>query len=161
MRRIAWLTAGAVLATVIALLLAEGVVEVVAYELIILALLFAAFFAIGPLRPSEHIEWKPVTAHLTATNVPPQLQRLEWMVDFATTASADAELRLVPELRDLAAARLQERHRLDLYTARDEAAALLGTEVWEHLNPRRPRRFGRSALSLEEVDAIVTAIEEL
>lgn len=161
MRRIAGLTALAALATVIALVLADGVVEIVAYELIVIVLVFAAFIAIGPLRPAEHIERIPVTAHLSTSNVPPQLQRLEWMVEFATTASADAELRLVPELRRLAAARLQERHHLDLVEDREGARALLGAEAWEHLDPARPRRFGRSALSVDELEVIVSAIEGL
>ena len=96
-----------------------------------------------------------------AANHPPQLQRLEWMVEFATTASADAELRLVPELRHLAAARLQERHQIDLHANGTAAADLLGTKAWAHLDPRRPRRFGRSALTTDELDAIVAAIEDL
>lgn len=160
MRRIAWITATATLATVIALMLADGVVEIIAFEVIVGALAFTAFIAIGPLRPAQILE-RPSLVRAPSANHPPQLQRLEWMVEFATTASADAELRLVPELRHLAAARLQERHQIDLHANGTAAADLLGIEAWAHLDPRRPRRFGRSALTTDELDAIVAAIEDL
>jgi len=159
-RRVAWITATATLVTIITLLLADGAVEIVLFELIVATLAFTAFLAIGPLRPARIIERTPVTASLSA-NHPPQLQRLEWMVDFATTASADAELRLVPELRELAAARLHERHQIDLSADGTAAADLLGSQAWTYLDPRRPRRFGRSALPADELDAIVAAIEDL
>jgi hypothetical protein len=161
MRRIAVITALAAVATVVTLMLADGIIEIIAYELIVGALLVTAFFAVGPLRPERIIERTPITPSLIATNHPPQLQRIEWLVEFATTASADAELRLVPELRDLAATRLQERRQIDLYTDRIAAAAVIGEPAWTHLDPDRPRRFGRSALSADEVDVIVSAIEDL
>ncbi len=161
MKRLAWLTALAAAATVGTLALADGVVEIVAYELIVAVLLGTAFLAVGPLRPARIIERTPVTASRVATNHPPQLQRVEWMVEFATTASGDAELRLIPELRDLAAARLQERHGVDLYADQETAASLLGTEAWTYLAPGRPRRFGRDALSPEELELMVSALEDL
>jgi len=161
MNRLAWLTATATVATVAVLALADGVVEIIAFELIVAALVTVGFLAVGPLRPARILERAPVTAALGTSNHPPQLQRLEWMVEFATTASADAELRLIPELRQLAAERLQARHSIDLYTDRDHAAALLGPEVWPYIDPQRPRTFGRSAMSPQEVGVIVSAIEEL
>ena len=161
MNRLAWLTATAAVATVVVLALADGVVEIIAFELIVAGLVVVAFFAVGPLRPAHILERAPMSAAHGTSNHPPQLQRLEWMVEFATTASADAELRLIPELRELTADRLQERHAIDLYTDRDHAAALLGPDVWPYIDPQRPRRFGRSALSPKEVGVIVSAIEDL
>jgi hypothetical protein len=160
-RRIVALTALAAMVTVIVLLLADGVVEVVAFEVIVAVVMGAALLATGPLRPARFVEPPPITASLSVAKAPPQLQRLEWMVEFATTASADAELRLVPELRALAAARLQHHHHVDIDADRERAATLLGADAWAQLDPERPRRFGRSALSLDELDAIVTAIEGL
>lgn len=160
MRRIAWITATATLVTVIALMLADGVVEIVAFEMIVGALAFTAFIAIEPLRPSRILE-RPLVLGAPSANHPPQLQRLEWMVEFARTASADAELRLVPELRELAAARLHERHQIDLYADGTAAADRLGAKAWTYLDPHRPRRFGRSALSTDELDVIVSAVEDL
>lgn len=161
MNRIAWLTAATAVATVVVLALADGVVEIVAFELIVAGLVGAAFLAVGPLRPARIIERSPLKASLAPNHHPPQLQRLEWMVEFATTASADAELRLIPELQDLAAARLQERHAIDPSADRDAAARLLGPKAWPYLDPQRPRRFGRSALSPKQIDVIVSAIEDL
>lgn len=161
MRRLAWLTALATVATVAVLALADGIVEIVAYELIVAGLVATGFMAVGPLRPARIVERTPITSSLVANNHPPQLQRLEWLVEFATTASADAELRLIPELRDLAAARLDERHGVDLHTEPEAAAALLGTGAWAYLDPQRLRRFGRSALSLEQLETIVSAVEDL
>ena len=161
MRRLAVITALAAVATVVVLLLGDGVVEIIAYELIVGALLVTAFFAVGPLRPARIIARTPVTPSLIATNHPPQLQRIEWLVEFATTASADAELRLVPELRDLAATRLQERRQIDLYADPTAAAAAIGEPAWTYLDPGRPRRFGRSVVSADEIDSIVSAIEHL
>ena len=161
MTRLAWFTATAAVATVVVLALADGVVEIIAFELIVGGLVATAFLAAGPLRPARILERAPMTAAIGTRNHPPQLQRLEWMVEFATTASADAELRLIPELRELTAARLQQRHGIDLSADRDRAAALLGPEVWPYLDPQRPQRFGRSALSPQQVDVIVAAIEDL
>ena len=161
MRVIAWLTAGAAIVVVVILALADGVVEVVAFELIVGALIVAAFLALGPVRPARIIERAPIQASLTATDHPPQLQRLEWIVEFATTASADAELRLIPELRELAAARLQERHRVDIARDPEAAAELIGPQAWAYLDPSRPPQFGRSALEPEQVETIVASIEAL
>lgn len=161
MNRLAWLTALATVATVAVLALADGIVEIVGYELIVAGLVAAGFMAVGPLRPARIVERTPITISLAAKNHPPQLQRLEWLVEFATTASADAELRLIPELRGLAAARLEERHGVDLNADPETAAALLGAGAWAYLDPQRPRRFGRSALSTQQLGTIVSAIEDL
>ncbi len=161
MIRLAWFTATAAVVTVVVLALADGVVEIIAFELIVAAVAATAFLAVWPLRPARILERAPLSSVLGTSIHPPQLQRLEWMVEFATTASADAELRLIPELRELTAARLQQRHGIDLFTDRDDAATLLGPEVWPYIDPQRPHRFGRSALSPQEVDVIVSAIENL
>jgi hypothetical protein len=161
MRRIVALTAITAIATVAVLALADGVVEIAAFEIIVAALVAAGFLVVGPLRPARILERAPLQRITSPKDHPPQLQRLEWMVEFGTTASADAELRLIPELRALAAARLNERRRVDIEGDGDTAAFLLGPEAWQYLDPRRPRRFGRSALSAPQVDAIVAAIETL
>lgn len=156
------LAAGAAIVTVTVLALADGVVEIVAFEIIVAVLVVGAFVTVGPLRPARILDRRPPPERVANPNDhPPQLQRLEWMVEFGTTASADAELRLIPELRALAADRLQERHRIDIVDDREAAASLLGPHAWPYLDPDRPRRFGRSALSADQVDAVVAAIEEL
>jgi hypothetical protein len=160
-RTILALTAGAAIATIVVLALADGVVEIVAFELIVVALVAAAFLAVGPLRPARILERAPLRRSASQLDHPPQLQRLEWMVDFGTTASADAELRLIPELRSVAAERLTERHQVDITEDREAASALLGPVAWPFLDPARPRRFGRSSLSPTQVAEIVTAIEAL
>lgn len=161
MRTVVSLTAVAAIATVAVLALADGVVEIVAFELIVGSLVAAAFLAVGPLRPARILERAPLRRAAAHIEHPPQLQRLEWMVDFGTTASADAELRLIPELRSVAAERLIERHRIDIARHREEAATLLGPMAWAFLDPMRPRQFGRSSLSPQQVDELVTAIEAL
>ncbi|GMQ85148.1 MAG: hypothetical protein BMS9Abin07_0713 [Acidimicrobiia bacterium] len=161
MKRLAWLTALATITTVGVLALADGIVEILAFELIVAGLVAAGFIAVGPLRPAHIAERTPITVSPVAQNRPPQLQRLEWLVTFATTASADAELRLIPELRDLAAARLEQRHGVDLNTDPKTAAALLGTGAWAYLDPQRPGRFGRSGLTPVQLETIVSAIEDL
>jgi hypothetical protein len=160
-RTILALTAVAAIATVVVLALADGVVEIAAFELIVAALVAAAFLAVGPLRPARILERGPLQRAAGPGDHPPQLQRLEWMVEFGTTASADAELRLIPELRSVAAERLTERHRVDIAGDRQAASVLLGPAAWPFLDPERPRRFGRSSLSPTQVDEIVSAIEAL
>lgn len=159
MKTILILAAGAAITTVAVLALADGVVEIVGFEIIVAALVAGGFLAIGPLRPASILERKPLERAARPTDRPPQLQRLEWMVEFGTTASSDAELRLIPELRSLAVDRLQQRHRIDLAADRELAASLLGSAAWPYLDPTRPKRFGRSALSTDQVDEIVAAIE--
>jgi hypothetical protein len=161
MRRIAWFAAVAALATVAVLALTEGVIEIVGFELVIGALVVLAALAVGPLRPARIINRRPLVLSTTASNHPPQLQRLEWMVEFATHAGSVAERRLIPELRALAAERLQDRHGVDLSRQRDQSEALLGPQAWSYLDPERPKPAGEGGLPAKRMDMIVSAIEDL
>jgi hypothetical protein len=83
------------------------------------------------------------------------------LVVFGKTTAFDAEWRLLPFLRDVAAEQLESRHSVDLVAQPDLASRLLGEEGWELLQPDRPPPGDRLApgLSLERVDAAVKAIE--
>lgn len=157
----------ALMAALVALVLLwfDGPVEFIGYQVLLLVL---AAMAARRLRPTEVVEEddaplqmriRPVgRPHYTA---PPQLEKVERLVVFGKTTAFDAEWRLLPFLRDIAAEQLESRHGVDLVGQPERAIQLLGDEGWELLQPDRPPPGDRLApgLSLEQVHAAVKAIE--
>jgi hypothetical protein len=93
---------------------------------------------------------------------PGALQKLEREVGLASETAFDAHFRLRPYLRNIAAAKLRGRA-VDLDAAGGAAEALLGPEAWELARPDRlrPRRHDDPGPSLDQIDAAVTALEQL
>ena len=96
---------------------------------------------------------KPVRAR------PAELVRTERDLTLSSSNVGDLHTRLLPELREVAAARLADRHDVDLAGARD----LLGDEAWEYLRPDLPMPADRTAggLPLRRIAALVDTIERL
>ncbi len=161
MRRVATFAGIAAIAAVAVLVITEGVVEIVGFELIVLGLVVLAALALGPLRPVHIVERGPEVAMRKRPPVPPQLQQVEWMVGFATATGTDADARLIPQLRELAAARLLHHHGVDLYRQPQEAAALLGAQAWQQLDPSRPLRQSSAGPPVDTIEGIVDAVERL
>ncbi len=145
----------------------DGPVEFTGYQALLLIL---AAMAIHRLHPAEaesevdeplRLRIKPAgRPHLSA---PPQLEKIERLVVFGQTTAFDAEWRLLPFLRTIAAEQLETRHGVDLEAQPDLAGRLLGEAGWDLLDPERDLPGDRMApgLGLEQLDAAVSAMEEL
>ena len=69
-----------------------------------------------------------------------------------------------PLLTRLAAARLADRHRVDLHADPDAARALLGDDVWPWVDPRRPvlpRQPATRRRTRETLTRVVDRLERL
>jgi hypothetical protein len=94
---------------------------------------------------------------------PPELVRTERELTLGMASAGHAHSRLLPVLREAAAARLAARHGVDLAARPREAEELLGSEAWELLRPDRPPPADRNAtgLPLARVEALVGRLEQL
>ena len=145
----------------------DGPAEFTGYQVLLLLL---AALAMDRLRPVEagREEDSPLPfrvrrrkrAHRSA---PPQLEKVERLVVFGKTTAFDAEWRLLPFLRTIAAEQLATRHGVGLLDHPDLARELLGERGWDLLNPARELPGDRMApgLSHEALDTAISAIEEL
>jgi Ser/Thr protein kinase RdoA (MazF antagonist) len=94
---------------------------------------------------------------------PVELLRMERDLELGIAGAAHAHRRLLPILREAAAARLGARHGIELERRPDAARELLGEDVWDLLRPDRPEpadRFGpgiaraRVAAAIERVESL-------
>ena len=94
---------------------------------------------------------------------PPELVRTEREITLGIASAGHLERRLLPLLREAAAARLAAKHGVELARRPEAARALLGDAAWELLRPGRPDPEDRNApgLPLAQVEALVTRLESL
>ncbi|MHB8469729.1 MAG: hypothetical protein ACYDCH_08245 [Gaiellaceae bacterium] len=104
------------------------------------------------LRPRRHDRMRP-----------PELVRVEREIALGTSTAAHLHLRLLPLLREAAAARLAAHHNVDLERRPEAARRLLGDEVWEQLRPDRPVPVDRNApgMPLRTLRTLVDTLERL
>jgi hypothetical protein len=90
---------------------------------------------------------------------PSEIVRIEREITLGTTSAGHLHTRLLPLLRDAAAARLG----IDFDLHRERARAALGDESWELLRPDRPEPADRSApgLPIRRVRTVVDMLEQL
>jgi hypothetical protein len=93
------------------------------------------------------------------TGRPAELVRIEREITLGTTSAGHLHMRLLPLLRDAAAARLG----IDFELRPERAHAALGDESWELLRPDRLAPADRNApgLPLRRVRAVVDSLEQL
>lgn len=162
MKTLLWVAGTALAATLAVLLLADGFVELVGYELLVVAVAVGGVIATAPLLARRGVANKAILGSLASSRShPPQLTRLEWLVEFSLSSSADAESRLIPELRALAASRLRDRRGIDLMGEPLQARAVIGTAAWAILRPDRTPSSDDRGIELTDLDEAVTAIESL
>jgi hypothetical protein len=94
---------------------------------------------------------------------PPELIRTERELTLGVASAGHAHRRLLPLLREAAAARLSSRHGVELERRPQRARELLGDEAWQLLRPDRPEPADRNApgLPLALVAALVDRVESL
>ena len=159
---------GKVIGLTIGLVVALGIRPVSVREILaayVLALTAVVLYTLTHLaRVGE--EWERSTSELARALAPrphprmrpAELIRTERDLTLSIANAGELHARLLPQLRDVAAARLADRHS-DLAHAR----ALLDEEAWELLRPDRPAPPDRSAagLPLRRVSSLVDAVERL
>lgn len=140
---------------------ADGTAELLLFELLVLGVAVGAARALLPLEAAASARRRPRRGG-DAPAVP-GLARVERHVLFASQTASDAETRLRPRLRELAADRLRRRHGIDLDAEPEAAIGLLGEPAWSFLRPDRPPSPDRFApgLDLDEIDTILARIEAL
>ena len=162
MKPLLWVTGIALAATLVVLLFADGVVELIGYELLVAIVAVGAVIATRPLLARRDVDPKAILGSFASgRSHPPQLTRLEWLVEFSLSSSVDAESRLIPELRLLAASRLRDRHGIDLAGDARQARDVVGVSAWSILDPDRPSSTDGRSVELSDLDEAVAAIESL
>ena len=160
---------GTVVAATLGLVIALGLRPISVREILaayVLALTAIALLVLTRMARTEE-EWERATSELeralaprkTVRARPAELVRTERDLTLSSTNAGDLHTRLLPQLREVAAARLADRHDVDLADARD----VLGEETWEYLRPDRPIPDDRTArgLPLRSIAALVDTIERL
>ena len=94
---------------------------------------------------------------------PPELIRTERELTLGMANAGHAYSRLLPVLREAAAARLAARHGIDLRARPRDAEELLGNDAWELLRPDLPAPEDRNApgLPTARLEALVSRLEHL
>ncbi|HEY5100787.1 MAG TPA: hypothetical protein VII54_12105 [Gaiellaceae bacterium] len=132
----------------------------------VLALTAIALLMLTRMARTEE-EWERATSELERALTPrrmtqgrpAELIRTERDLTLSSANAGELHARVLPQLREVAAARLSDRHDVDLAHAHN----LLGEEAWEYLRPDRPAPDDRTAhgLPLRRIAALVDAIERL
>jgi hypothetical protein len=88
---------------------------------------------------------------------------MEREITLGSSSAAHLDGRLLPILREAAAARLAARHKVELAGRPEAARRLLGEDVWELLRPDRPESDDTSAsgLPLRRIRDVVETLERL
>jgi hypothetical protein len=160
---------GTIVVATIGLAIALGLRPISVREILaayVLALTAIALLVLTRMARTEE-EWERATSELeraltprkTARARPAELVRTERDLTLSSTNAGDLHTRLLPQLREVAAARLAARHDADLADARD----VVGDEAWEYLRADRPAPDDRTAhgLPLRRIASLVDAIERL
>jgi hypothetical protein len=132
----------------------------------VLALAGIALLSLMRLARTEE-EWERTTSELeralaprkAVRTRPADLIRTERDLTLASVNAGELQVRLLPQLREVAAARLAAGGRGDL----EHARALLGDDAWELLRPDRPAPADRGApgLPMRRIASLLDAIERL
>jgi hypothetical protein len=94
---------------------------------------------------------------------PVELLRMERDIELGIAGASHAHHRLLPILREAAAARLASRHGIELERPPGAAQAVLGDEAWEWLRPDLPEPADRfePGVPREQVVALIERLESL
>jgi hypothetical protein len=94
---------------------------------------------------------------------PRALMRTERDITLGLSNAGNLHDRLLPVLREAAAARLATGHNVDLARRPDAARRLLGEEAWELLRPDRPEPGDRqgSGIPVRQLRALIDRLETL
>jgi hypothetical protein len=137
-----------------------------AYVLVLAAVALAALTRIArsasetPARSELDAALRP---RLVGPVRPMELVRTEREIMLGTSNAGNLHKRLLPMLREAAAARLVAGHNVDLARRPDAARQLLGDETWQLLRPDRPAPDEHEApgISMRQLRGVVDTLEKL
>jgi hypothetical protein len=94
---------------------------------------------------------------------PQELVRTEREITLGTSNAGNSHKRLLPILREAAAARLAAGHNIDLERRPEAARTLLGEETWQLLRPDRPEPPDHDAagIPMRQLRAVIDTLEKL
>jgi hypothetical protein len=136
------------------------------YVLVLAAIAFAALTRIA--RDASALP--PPSAFDTALRIrpvdpmrPAELVRTERDITLGLSNAGLLHRRLLPMLREAAAARLSANHNIELDRRPDTARALLGDDAWELLRPDRPEPGDRNApgIPMSQLRDLIATLERL
>jgi hypothetical protein len=167
-RRLLSLWAGATVGLVVVLGVRPVSVRTIlaAYVLVLAAIALAALTRVAR-EASERYEVSPFERALRGAAQtparPPELVRTEREIMLGIANAGHLHMRLLPILRESAAARLAAHHNVELERRPDAARALLGDEAWQLLRPDLPPAEDRNApgLPLRRLRSLVDTLERL
>jgi hypothetical protein len=161
--------AGQLLAVTVGLVIALGLRPASTREIVaayVLALSAIAFLTLARMGRTAD-EWDRATSELEHALAPQkvnrvrptELIRVERDLTLSILNAGELHARLLPKLREVAAARLLLHHDVSLPNAHE----LLGDDAWDLLRPDRPAPQDRSApgVPLPRIAALVETIEHL
>lgn len=156
-------------AVLVYLLLPEGLMALLGFELLLIVVAWMAIRRIVPSdRPPETtgVPFVPFWRRNrweAGPMLPLSLRRVERLIRYSERHPHAARHRLLPMLRSLAADRLITNHGVDMFENPDAAAQLLGADAWRVLGPEAPvpPEDAKRGISHEAVDAAISAIEEI
>ncbi len=137
-----------------------------AYVLALAAIALSAFTraarGVSEWQEASRFE-RALRGNVEAPVRPPELVRTEREVTLGVANAGHLHARLLPILREAAAARLAAHDNVELERRPAAARALLGDEAWELLRPDLPPPDDRSApgLPLRQIRALVDTLERL
>jgi len=166
--RIATTAAGATVLLVVMLGIRPASVEQIlsVYVLVLAAIALAALTRVArgasELPPPSSFEAALAVGTVDRMR-PPELVRTEREITLGLSSAAHLHRRLLPILREAAAARLSTGHNVDLGRRPEAAKALLGEDAWELLRPDRPEPHDRNAagISMRRLRDAVSTLERL
>jgi hypothetical protein len=94
---------------------------------------------------------------------PSELVRTEREIVLGTSSAGHLHQRLLPILREAAAARLAAGHNVDLARRPEAARELLGEDAWQLLRPDRPapRDHDDPGIPMRQLRSVVDTVEKL
>jgi hypothetical protein len=94
---------------------------------------------------------------------PAELVRTEREIVLGTSSAGHLHERLLPLLREAAAARLSAGHDVDLERRPDAARALLGDDAWDLFRPDRAQPGDRTepGISMQRLREVISTLETL
>ncbi len=135
------------------------------YVIVLGALVLAPLTRLAQLDDelSESIFERALRASKDPPLRPPELVRIERELMVGLETAGGLHTRLVPLLRDAAAARLGAKRRIDLVRQPDAARAALGDDVWELVRPDRPAPPARTGPGIEakRLRALLDTLENI
>lgn len=156
-------------ALLVYLLLPEGVIALIGFELLIIVVAWMAIRRMVPTDRRVETTGRPFGPLLRRRGwqlepmLPMSLRKVENLIRYSKDQPFAVHHNLLPAMRGLAAERLASHHGVDMTQDPDAAAELLGAAAWSVLDPQAAKdpALADHGIDHDGIDVAVTAIEQL